>query len=53
MKKLLLAFMLVIFLSGSAVSEDGKTAFKPETGRLNEGLTIEDVVNGAVGPFDS
>jgi len=53
MKKLLLTFMLLIFLSSSAVSEDGKTALKPETGSPNEGLTIEDVVNGAVGPFDS
>ncbi|MFQ5953243.1 MAG: histidine decarboxylase, pyruvoyl type [Candidatus Omnitrophota bacterium] len=53
MKKLLLAFMLLIFLSSSAVGEDKKTVLKPETGSLNEGLTIEDVVNGAVGPFDS
>ncbi len=45
--------MLLIFLSSSAVSEDGETALKPETGNLNEGLTIEDVVNGAIGPFDS
>jgi len=53
MKKLLLAFMLLIFLSSSAVSEDRKTALRAETGSLNEGLTIEDVVRGAVGPFDS
>ena len=53
MKKLLLTFVLFIFLSSSAVSEDGETALKPETGNLNEGLTIEDVVNGAIGPFDS
>ncbi len=53
MKKLFLTFMLFIFLSSSVLSEDGKTVFKPETGSPSEGLTIEDVVNGAVGPFDS
>lgn len=53
MKKVFLAFMLLIFLSSSAMSQNEKTAFKPETASPNEGLTIEDVVNGAVGPFDS
>jgi len=53
MKKLLLAFMFLIFLSSSALSEDQKTALKPEARSPNEGLTIEAVVNGAVGPFDS
>jgi len=53
MKKLFVAFMLLIFLGSGAVGQDQKTALKPETGNLNEGLTIEGVVNGAVGPFDS
>ncbi len=53
MKKLLLAFMLLIFLSSSAMSEDEETVLNSETASLNESLTIEDVVNGAVGPFDS
>jgi len=52
-KKLFVAFMFLILLSSSALGQDQKTALKPETGNLNEGLTIEDVVRGAVGPFDS
>ena len=52
-KKLLLAFMFLILLSSGAVSEDGKTVLKSGTGSRNQGLTIEGVLNGAVGPFDS
>lgn len=53
MKKLVIASVFLIFLSSSAVSQDQKTTLKPEARSPNEGLTIEAVVNGAVGPFDS
>lgn len=53
MKKLFVAFILLIFLGNGAVGQEQETTLKPEAGSPNEGLTIEDVVNGAVGPFDS
>lgn len=51
-KTLLFAFLFLIFLSGGVQGQDQETIPKPGPENPNEGLTIEDVVNGAVGPFD-
>jgi len=52
MKELSIALMFLIFLSGSAAPQEYGTTLKMEERSSNESLTIEDVVNGAVGPFD-
>jgi len=51
-KELLFAFLVLVFLISSVVGQTQQATLKPEARNPNEDLTIEDVVNGALGPFD-